>query len=82
MLYVRADNMNGSVQDNIPVEKEGDDLVLAFNCRYLMDALRACPCDSVKATLETAGMSMQLEGQSDDGRDKFLYMVLPVKLGM
>ena len=82
MLYVRADNMNGSVQDNIPVEKEGDDLVLAFNCRYLMDALRACPCDSVKATLETAGMSMQLEGQRDDGRDKFLYMVLPVKLGM
>lgn len=80
ILHVYADNLNGRVDDNISVEKEGDDLFIAFNCRYLMDALRACPEDSLKLTLSTSLMSMQIEGADPEGADRFLYMILPVKI--
>ncbi len=80
VLHVYADNLNGRVDDNISIEKEGDDLFIAFNCRYLMDALRACPEDSLKLTLSTSLMSMQIEGADSRGEDSFLYMILPVKI--
>jgi len=80
VLHVYADNLNGRVDDNISIEKTGDDMFIAFNCRYLLDALRACPEDSLKLSLSSSLMSMQIEGASSDGEDKFLYMVLPVRI--
>lgn len=80
MLHIYADNLNGRVDDNIPIEKTGDDVFIAFNCRYLIDALRACPKDSLKLSLSGPLMSMQIEGVDDDGDDNFLYMVLPIRI--
>ena len=80
VLHVYADNLNGRVDDNISVEKTGDDLFIAFNCRYLMDALRACPRDSLKLSLSSSLMSMQIEGADNSSEDNFLYMVLPVRI--
>lgn len=80
VLHVYADNLSGSVHDEIPIEKEGEDLLIGFNCRYLLDALRACPEDSLKVTLASSLMSMQIEGMDPEKSDRYLYMVLPVKL--
>lgn len=80
VLHVYADNLNGRVDDNISIEKEGNDLFIGFNCRYLMDALRACPEDSLKLTMSTELMSMQIESADEATDDKFLYMILPVRL--
>ena len=80
MLHVYADNLNGRVDDNIPIEKKGEDMFIAFNCRYLIDALRACPQDSLKLSLSGPLMSMQIEGVDNDPDDNFLYMVLPIRI--
>ncbi len=79
-LHIFADNLNGRVDDYIEIEKEGEDLFIGFNCRYLIEALRACPEDSLRLSLSTPLMSMQIEGTNSAGDDRFLYMVLPVKM--
>ena len=80
VLNVFASNLSGSVHDHVPIEKEGEDLLIGFNNKYLLDALRACPEDNLKITLASALMSMQIEGTDPQGADQFLYMILPVKM--
>lgn len=80
ILKINAANIAGSVNDEIEIEHKGDDLLIGFNNKYLLDALRSCPQDSIKLTLATPLMSMQIEGSNEEEDDRFLYMVLPVKM--
>ena len=42
LLKVSAKAVNGAAYEEVPVEKEGPDLSIGFNCRYMLDALRVC----------------------------------------
>ena len=53
-------------------------LEIGFNNRYLMEALRYAPADTVKIELNT-GVSPAIIVPTD-GEENFLYMVLPVRL--
>ena len=57
-LLVSAVSVNGAVNDEIPVEKTGPDLKIGFNCRYLLDALRACDTEYIKLALVSPLVSM------------------------
>lgn len=80
VLHISAANLSGSVNDDIAIEKTGDDLLIGFNNKYLLEALRACPEDNIRISLGTALMGMQIEGTESDGDDVFLYMVSPVRM--
>ena len=60
------------------LQGDGGGLEIGFNNRYLMDALRYAPADSVKIELNT-GISPAIIVPAD-GEENFLYMVLPVRL--
>ncbi|MCI8331284.1 MAG: DNA polymerase III subunit beta [Clostridiales bacterium] len=80
VLHISAANLSGSVNDDIPIEKTGEDLLIGFNNKYLLEALRVCPEDNIRISLATALMSMQIEGVGNEEDDMFLYMILPVKM--
>ena len=61
-----------------PTAGDGNNLEIGFNNRYLIDALRHAPADEVEIQLNT-GVSPAIVVPTD-GTDKFLYMVLPVRL--
>ena len=42
-IKISSVSAGGSIYEEIPSAKNGDDLAIGFNCRYLLDALRACP---------------------------------------
>ena len=42
-VKISSASTGGSIKEEIPAAKNGDDLTIAFTCRYLLDALRACP---------------------------------------
>ncbi len=42
-VQIRAASAGGSIYEEVPAAKTGEDLQIAFNCRYILDALRACP---------------------------------------
>ena len=67
----------GEAYDVCPIAGDGKDLEIGFNCRYLLDALRAVP-DS-ECTLEMInGLSPIVLNPTQGNR--YSYMVLPVRL--
>ena len=77
-VYMSARTGNGEARDICPVRGDGQELEIGFNNRYLMDALRYAPADTVKMHLNT-GISPCIITPVDDS-DNFIYMVLPVRL--
>ena len=83
-LKISSVSVTGSVYDEIHTEKIGDDLVIGFNCRYLLDALKAADGQMVSITLNNPLMSIVINrvvdpNEEPDGED-YLYMVCPVKM--
>lgn len=74
----RTMNTIGSAHDVCPVAGNGGELEIGFNCRYLLDALRAVPSEEVTLELQN-GLSPIVFTPVDDKKD-FAYMVLPVRL--
>lgn len=73
-----AHDGNGNVM--LKIEKEGEDLRIGFNHRYLLDALRASKDDEIKISLSSAFGSMVIEPVTPSDTGTYLYLVLPVKL--
>ena len=68
----------GEAHDVCSVKGEGKELEIGFNCRYLIDALRAS--DGEKVLLKLSNGLSPIVIAPSDGSDSFAYMVLPVRL--
>ena len=77
-VSLSAKTGNGEASDVCPVTGDGQELEIGFNNRYLMDALRFAPADTVRLELNT-GISPAIIVPTE-GEENFLYMVLPVRL--
>ena len=77
-VFLSAKTGNGESKDVCPLSGDGQGLEIGFNNRYLMDALRYAPADTVEIQLNT-GVSPAVIVPTDGG-ENFLYMVLPVRL--
>lgn len=79
-MTLTSSSMNGSFYDEIQVEKDGIDLDIGFNCRFFMDAMRAVYVDRVKLSMSTPLMCMTIEPEEKNDDDRFIYLILPVKM--
>lgn len=77
-VVLSAKTANGEAKDICHLAGDGGDLEIGFNNRYLMEALRYAPADTVKIELNT-GVSPAVIVPTE-GEENFLYMVLPVRL--
>ena len=68
----------GEAHDVCPMAGDGKELEIGFNCKYLLEALKAVPSDEV--TLELSNGLSPIVLTPCDGSKKFAYMVLPVRL--
>ncbi len=73
-----AKTASGEAKDVCKVQGDGRDLEIGFNNRYLTEALRYAPADTVRLELNS-GISPAIIVPTD-GEENFLYMVLPVRL--
>ena len=80
ILKVLATSGTGSSYDEVAIGHEGDDLIIAFNNRYLIDSLRACAADRVKISLSSPLSSINIEPADDDTDVEDLFMLLPVRM--
>ena len=79
LLHVYCSTQYGKVNDQVRIKKEGDDLEISFNNRYLLDALRACKDETILASLTGPLTSMMLTpvGHRDSS---YIYLVLPCRV--
>ncbi len=69
----------GSAHDVCSLSGDGKELEIGFNCRYLLDAMKAVPTDEVM--LELSNQLSPIIMSPCEGSDyDFSYMVLPVRL--
>lgn len=77
-VMLSAKTNTGEAKDICGVSGDGGELEIGFNNRYLMEALRYAPADTVKIELNTAISPAIIAPVG--GEENFLYMVLPVRL--
>jgi len=77
-VYMSAKTANGEAKDVCKVAGDGGKLEIGFNNRYLLEALKYAPAETVKMELNT-GISPCIITPVE-GEENFLYMVLPVRL--
>lgn len=78
MADFKTVNTIGTAHDVCSVSGNGKELEIGFNCRYLLDALRAVP--STEVTLELKNGLSPIVFTPVDEKQDFSYMVLPVRL--
>lgn len=75
-LYVEAQEL-GNGRDSVPVEMSGEDIVIAFNIKYLMEGLKALPSTEILMLLNqplTPAIFQTLGGIN------MTYLAMPVHL--
>ena len=77
-VLLSARTGNGEAKDVCKISGDGKGLEIGFNNRYLLEALKYCPADTVRMELNT-GISPCIITPLE-GEENFLYMVLPVRL--
>lgn len=77
-VFMSTKSANGEAKDVCRVAGDGGKLEIGFNNRYLMEAFKYAPADTVRMELNT-GISPCIITPVE-GEENFLYMVLPVRL--
>ncbi len=67
----------GNVTENITISLEGKDLQIAFNARYLSDCMHTISDEFIKINF-TSSIAPCTICSADD--DKYLYLILPVRI--
>ena len=78
VLSVYTSTALGKASDECPTQGDGEGLEIGFNNRYILDALKAAPADSLRLQL-SSGVTPCIIVPADE-KTNFLYMVLPVRL--
>lgn len=74
----RTSTTIGVAADQCQMAGDGKDLEIGFNCRYLVEALRAVPSEEVCLELTNGLSPLVLTPVREE--DDFAYMILPVRL--
>jgi len=74
---ISSDSDLGNVKENVLINLEGKDLVIAFNSKYLIDCLRVINDEFVTFNLNSSIAPCVIKS-NDDG--EYLYLILPVRI--
>ena len=76
-LCITSNSELGNVKENVPVNTNGKELLIAFNARYFIENLKANNEEFVKICFNSPAnpcVIVPVEG------DEFLYLILPVRM--
>ena len=79
-LTVTSASVNGRVLDEIPVTHEGEDIEIGFNCRFLINTVRATEGDYLDLAFKSSTRCVTITPTEKDENSGFFYMVLPVRM--
>jgi DNA polymerase-3 subunit beta len=80
VFSLSSNSVNGNVFDQMECEHEGEDIVIGFNCRFLINSVRAAESDVILMTLKSPTQSITIEPSEDEKKGSYFYMILPVRM--
>ncbi len=93
-LKISAVSSAGSTYDELYIDHVGDDILIAFNNRYLIDSVRACSEEQIVLSMSSPLTSMNIEPSeakynkpsaaemvmTGDPGEEEIFMLLPVRM--
>ncbi len=76
-LIITSETEFGTFYDEIMVEMEGNDLEIAFNPKYIIDAIKVIEEDKISIQFTTSLSPCIIKGL---GTEKYKYLILPLRL--
>ncbi len=73
-MELKINSTIGSMTEELSIEKEGDDLLIGFNPRFMIDALRAVDDEMVSMYFMTSRSPCIIR----DDKGKYIYLILPI----
>lgn len=76
-MEITSKSEEGNVKEKVLISKEGNDLTIGFNSKYLIDAIKAIDDEEIKLLFNTPVspcLIKPLEGEN------YIYLVLPVRI--
>ena len=74
LLQVNVNSAIGALNEDIDIDKEGKDIMIGFNPKFLMDALRVIDDENVTMYLVNHKSPCFIR----DKEEKYIYLILPV----
>lgn len=79
-LTLTSSSAGGKVYDEMSCIHEGGELEIGFNCRYLINSVRAADSEKVKISMKSSTQSITIEPAEKSEDSDFFYMVLPLRM--
>lgn len=73
-LELKINSNMGSMKENLDIKKEGKDILIGFNPKFLMDALRVIDDETVDIYLFNPKAPCFIK----DKEEKYIYLILPI----
>lgn len=80
LMKITASSSAGSTYDEIEVEDIGEELLIGFNNRYLINSVRACDSEIIRLSLSSPLTSINIEPFEKKEDEEEVFMLLPVRL--
>lgn len=77
-MYLKVDTIMGSMNEEIEIKKEGEDLIIGFNPKFLMDVLRVIDDETISMYMRDSKSPCIIK----DDEENFIYVVLPVNINV
>ena len=76
-MQINSASEYGNAEENIPVEKQGEDIKIGFNSKYVLDVLKVI--DNQYITMNLIGKNNPCFIKEQDN-ENYIYMILPVRI--
>lgn len=73
-LNVKIKTQIGKYEDTIDINKDGDDILIAFNARFMLEALKVIDDENIDIYM----MNVKSPCIIKDNEESYIYMILPV----
>jgi DNA polymerase-3 subunit beta len=77
-MYLKVDTMMGSMNEEISVDKEGEEIIIGFNPRFLMDIMRVIDDEDIYLYMRDSKSPCIIK----DDAESYIYVVLPVNINV
>lgn len=76
-MQINSASEYGNAEENIPVDKQGEDIKIGFNSKYVLDVLKVI--DNQFITMNLIGKNNPCFIKEQDN-ENYIYMILPVRI--
>ena len=79
-LTITSTSVNGKVYDEMDCDHIGGNIEIGFNCRYLINNVKAAEGENIKITLKSPTDAITIEPNEETEGFNYFYMVVPLRM--